>query len=430
MNTASFALPFRPEVPSSYVTSSVSLPPPAPGPVPGEWAALGSRLAPYLQEIPDPRGRHGRRYALPWLLELCLLGLCCGCQGYLSVARWARSLRPEVRRELGWPAGPTPCAATLLNLFRRLDWDAFAQQLHRWVETGTATPAASVASERPVAEAAWQGFALDGKTLRGSLAAGAEVAHVVSLVTHGLGISVLEAGVAAKQGELTVAPAVLAPVLGPGRVITGDALFTQRRLCEQIRAGGSHYVFPVKENQPTLLAEVQAVLAPVTRREAQEQHRRSTGTVNEGHGRTEHRFLLLAAVDPETVHWPGVAQVFLLERRRRHPARGDHPARESREIVYGITSLDRGEAGPETVLRLQRGHWSVENQVHYVLDTFFREDERRLQEGKIARGMAALRRGALNLLRRLGGRSIPEASDRAKANPALLTPLLGSSTDN
>jgi predicted transposase YbfD/YdcC len=253
---------------------------------------------------------------------------------------------------------------------------------------------------------------------------------VVSLVAHGLGVSVAEAGVAQKQGELTVAPEVLAPVLGPGRVITGDALFTQRRLCAQIREGGSHYVLPVKENQPTLLAEVQAVLAPVTRREAQAQQRRSTWTVNRGHGRLENRFLLLAAVSPEAVRWPGVAQVFLLERRRyRQPGKDGEPV-ESRELVYGITSLGGNEAGPETVLRLQRGHWSVENQVHYVLDTFFREDERRITEGEIARGMAALRRGALNLLRRLGGRSIPEASDRAKADPSLLLPLIGLPTDN
>src|SRR5687767_2811087 len=89
---------------------------------PTELAALGQELAPYLREIPDPRGRQGRRYALVGLLALCLVGFCTGSQGYLSVARWARFLKLDVLQALGFPRGRTPCAATWLNLFRVLDW--------------------------------------------------------------------------------------------------------------------------------------------------------------------------------------------------------------------------------------------------------------------------------------------------------------------
>jgi predicted transposase YbfD/YdcC len=266
--------------------------------------------------------------------------------------------------------------------------------------------------------------------LRGSLAVGAETAHVVSVVAHVGGVSVREVGVGSKEGELTVAPGLLASVLGPGRVLTGDALFTQRSLCRQIRDGDSHYVLIVKENQPTLREAVEGVLGTVTRREARAQRRRSAWTVNIGHGRLENRFMLLARVTPAQVDWPGVAQVFRLERRRYRPARAGKPAQESQEVAYGITSLPVEAAGPETVLRLQRGHWSIENRVHYVLDTFFREDERRVRDGKVARGVAALRRGALNLLRRLGGRSIPDAADRVKADPLLLLPLIGAPQKN
>jgi predicted transposase YbfD/YdcC len=397
--------------------------------------ALGKELFPYLLAVPDPRGRQGRCYELEILLVLCLVGFCTGCQGYLSVARWGRALKPEVLREFGFTKGRTPCAATWLNLFRVLDWDQVARQFHAWAEAAClpapapeeeppAAPAASAASAAG-ADPPWQGMAIDGKTLRGSLAVGAETAHLVSVAAHGSGVSVREVGVGEKQGELTVAPEVLAPVLGRGRVITGDALFTQRSLCRQIREGGSHYVLVVKENQPTLRAEVEAALGPVTRREARAQRRRSVQTVNQGHGRIENRFLLLAAATPEQIDWPGVAQVFFLERCRYHPARRGKAAQKSREVVYGITSLAVKDAGPATVLRLQRGHWSIENQVHYVLDTFFREDERRIREGKVARGVAALRRVALNLLRLLGGRSVPEAADRVKADPTLLLPLIG-----
>ena len=391
-------------------------------------------LRSFLEQVPDPRSRQGRRYPLPLLLVLVLTALCTGCQGYLSAARWARGLRAEDQQALGFAPRRTPCASTLLNLFRVLDWDELARQLHRWVEaTGLPLPEPplqepGVPGEAP--EPVWLGLALDGKTLRGSLAAGASVAHLVGLVAHGLGIHLTEVGVEAKQGELTVAPEVLAPVLAPGRVITGDALFTQRTLCEQILAGDSEYVLPVKGNQPTLLQAVQAVLAALPKAEREAQQRRSTWTVEQGHGRIENRFLLLATVSPGQVEWPGVAQVFALERRQHHPARGGRPASHHRELVYGITSLQRKEAGPETVLRLQRGHWSVENQVHWVLDTFFREDERRIRDGKVARGMAALRRGALNLLRRFGARSIPEAADGVKANPLRILSTIGVLAEN
>lgn len=397
-------------------------------------AAVAARADLYagLGQIPEPRSPQGRRYPLPVLLGVLLVGLCCGCQGYLSVARWARHLRPTDQAALGLVAARTPCASTFLNLFRVLDWEAFAQQLRGWVEAVCLPepPAAPAAPAAPGAAPVWQGWALDGKTLRGSLAAGADLAHIVGLVAHGLGWNLTEVGVAQKQGELTVAPTLLAPVLGPGRVITGDALFTQRTLCSQILAGDSEYLLAVKENQPTLLTEVQAVLGPLPAREARQQQRRWTETVNAGHGRRETRVLLAAVVSADQVHWPGVAQVFLLERRRYHPAKAGQAARHSRELLYGITSLTASEAGPETLLQLQRGHWSVENQVHWVLDTFFREDERRIKDGKVARGLAACRRGALNLLRRLGGRSIPRASDQAKANPLCLLELMGTPTKN
>jgi len=282
---------------------------------PAALAVLGRELVPYLLEVPDPRGRQGRRYELTVLLVLCLVGFGTGCQGYLSGARWGRALKPEVLQAFGFSQGRTPCAATWLNLFRVLDWDRVARQFHAWAEAACLPPPAEPeahpeARAVPAADPPWQGFAVDGKTLCGSLTAGAETAHVVSGVAHGSGVSVGEVGVGKKEGELTVTPDLLASVLGPGRVLTGDALFTQRPLCRQIQEAGSHYVLIVKENQPTLRTEVEAVLGTVSKQEAREQQRRSAWTVNRGPGRIENRFLLLAAVTPDQVRWPGVAQVF------------------------------------------------------------------------------------------------------------------------
>jgi len=430
MNTASLAASFSTDLLPSSTRAALER-----GEPEALWS-LGQQLFPYVATVPDPRGRRGRRYELALLLVVCLVGFCTGSLGYLSVARWARALKPEVLREFGWTQRKTPCAATWLNLFRVLDWEVVACRFHAWAETtrvpetSGAAPDSTETASPAAQDPPWEGFAIDGKVLRGSLAAGAEIAHVVSIVAHGSGVSLREIGVKQKQGELTVAPELLAAVLGPHRVLTGDALFTQRNLCQQLRDGAGHYVLIVKDNQPNLRTQVVDALAPVPTREARRQQRRSTSQFNVGHGRQEHRALVLAAVGPTQVDWPGITQVFCLERRRTQPARAGKPALESRELVYGITSLPVETAGPETVLRLQRGHWGIENKVHWVLDTFFREDERRIRDGRVARGVAALRRGALNLLRRMGCRSIPEAADRVKANPTLLLPLLGVPNEN
>src|SRR5215212_6566794 len=119
--------------------------------------SLGELLFPYLAAIADPRDRRGRRYPLPLLLVLCLAGLCCGCQGYLSIVRWARALRADLREELGFPQGRIPCAATLLNLFRKLDWTAVAAQLRAWVEaTQLARPGDGAATDPGAGEPPWQ----------------------------------------------------------------------------------------------------------------------------------------------------------------------------------------------------------------------------------------------------------------------------------
>lgn len=192
--------------------------------------------------MPDPRSRSGRRYELPHLLILCLVGFCTGSLGYLSVARWVRALPPAALHAFGWTRPSTPCAATWLNLFRVLDWDGVATVFQAWATAAFLPPEPGPADATPetAPEPQGEGFAIDGKALHGSLAVGADTAHVVSIVAHATGVSLRDVGVDHKQGELTVAPVLRASVLGPGRVFTGDALFTQRNFCQQLRAGSSH----------------------------------------------------------------------------------------------------------------------------------------------------------------------------------------------
>ena len=117
--------------------------------------------------------------------------------------------------------------------------------------------------------------------------------------------------------------------------------------------------------------------------------------------------------------------MFLLERRRYHPARGGKPARDSRELVYGITSLAKTEAGPEKVLRLQRDHWTIVNQVPWVLNTLFGEDRRRLRDSQVLRAMATLTRRAHDLLHLFRKGPRKAACDYVTADPTLMLPVIG-----
>jgi hypothetical protein len=124
MNPASLAASFSPELLPSSTLAAVERREPA------ALAALGRELLPYLEAVPDPRGRQGRRYERSVLLVLCLVRFCTGWLGSLSVARWGRALKPEVLQEFGFAQGRTPCAAPWLNLFRVLDWDRVAHPFH------------------------------------------------------------------------------------------------------------------------------------------------------------------------------------------------------------------------------------------------------------------------------------------------------------
>lgn len=418
MNPSSPVASFSSLAASSSAPSDVT---PAPSPEAIEQLRSSIRtssLYRLLAEVPDRRGAQGRRYPLPVLLTSVLLGLCCGCGGYLSCARWLRALPAETLSELGFSNGRTPCAATFLNVFRVLDWDEVSKQLWKWTSTLGESDRAPSGKDSLQDARRWLGLAIDGKWLRGSLAEKAETACIVSMVSHETGHNVIEAGVPRKRGELSLAPDLVETAVGPGTVVTGDALFTQRALCETIVEKQGHYLLIVKGNQKTLKEQVQGVLGQVTSKEAAEQKRHVASQGNVGHGRAENRIIVLATPRPGEVDWPGAKQVFALTRSRSPHGHGRKPIKESWEVVYGITSLGAEEATAAETLDLQRMHWSIENRVHWVLDTFFREDEKRILIGKVARALATLRRAALTILKGLGKRSVPHGSDVARADPS------------
>jgi predicted transposase YbfD/YdcC len=257
------------------------------------------------------------------------------------------------------------------------------------------------------------GQAIDGKAVRGASHHGRPV-QLVSLVRHGQGQVLAQAAVPDGSNELTAAPRVLAGRCPPGSVTTGDALLTQTALAELILQQGGDYLMVVKDNQPRLYSAI--ALHFHRRAEAAQAFR----TVEKGHGRLEQRLLEVFPA-PAHVRWPGVAQIMRRTCTRRHLRTG----RSSCEVSYGVTSLAPQRADARQLETLWRGHWTIENSVHYVRDVTLREDACQAHVGSSPQALAALRNAILTLLRHTGHTNIADAIRLYAARPADALRLIG-----
>ena len=198
-----------------------------------------------------------------------------------------------------------------------------------------------------------------------------------------------------------------------GLVVTGDALLAQRGLCKQIVEQGGEYLFVVKANQPTLMDDIAVLFAdpPVRPAEAVQKSR---------HGdRREVRKLQASCALNEYSDWPRLAQVCRIEREVTR--KGETTV----EVAYAVTSLWPHEAGPKRLLELNRGHWGIENRLHYVRDVTLGEDASQVRTGSAPQVMAALRNATIGLLRMAGATNIAAALRRNSAHPEEALAMLG-----
>jgi predicted transposase YbfD/YdcC len=317
-------------------------------------------------------------------------------------------------RALGFTHPTPPCAATLCGVLRRLDRQQVEAALGAWAE--------QVLASLPAAPAEDEAVALDGKTLRGSRRQGALEVHLLSALSHRLGLTLGQQAVEDKTNEITVAVPLLRALVLEGRVFTLDALLTQRAIAQAIIEAGGDYVMVVKDNQPHLLADIQAVFDDPPPGDRQP----TAQSLDSGHGRLERRRLTVSQALVGYSDWPGLRQVFRLERhtilKKTGAVRG--------ETVYGVSSLAPRRADAQRLLRLTRQHWRIENRSHWVRDVTFDEDRSQVRCGSTPEVMAALRNTAIGLLRTLGATNIAAACRQLAAQPASALALLGISTDN
>jgi predicted transposase YbfD/YdcC len=340
----------------------------------------------------------------------------------LAIAAWGAEQDAASKRAMGFPKGVTPHQSTFQRLFRRLDPTALSAAL-----AGHGVAPASVAARVRGEE----GVAFDGKAQRGRLAFAAAPGcpvHALTAYAHDAAVVLAQeeiigdAGKAA--GELTAAPRLVARLDWRGRVLTGDALFCQRNLSTQVRDADGDYLVIVKENQPQLLRAIATLFASradIALRAASlpAWDMRAATTEERGHGRVEVRQLVASTELNDYLDWPGVAQVFMVERRWRAGGATKGAVR------YGITSLPPAVADAARLLVLVRGHWQIENGLHYVKDVTLGEDRSLIRQGNGPSNMAILRDTVVSLLHRAGWRTIAERLRFYSGNAYAALALLG-----
>jgi predicted transposase YbfD/YdcC len=336
--------------------------------------------------VPDPRSRHGRRYALSFLLTCLVAALLCNCNSPEAAAQWCREQRVLLVRVFGPRRHLTPTGALYRWLLARLRAEQVEAVLAAWVQATLHAPA-----DEPLVA--------DGKTVRGARTAAAPAPHLLSISTAQSQEMLLQVRVDAKTNEIPVLQAVLPALPVAGRVVLADALHTQVATAAAIRAQRGDYVLLVKDNQPFLHAALALYFADPTSA-SQQAH-----TTDKAHGRLEHRLLKVTSLMRRYLagDWPGLAQVGQLTRTVTEQGV------TRQEIVYMITSLTRRRARPPRLLGLIRAYWSIENSRHYVRDVTFGEDAARLRSGAAPQIMAALRNLAITLLHRQTASTIAAA---------------------
>ena len=355
---------------------------------------LGS-LYDYLTRLEDGRDPRGVRYPLARILLFVLLAKLAGEDRLSAIAEWVWHRKEGLAQALGLPSPQAPHRTTYsrvlgdklpVEALERLTGECFA---------------------RNRADGQLVQVTIDGKTLRGSIAAGqTRGTHLLAAYLPGQGVVLAQVEVDGKENEITAAPRLLEAIDLRNKVVSGDAMLTQRDLSAQVVSAGGEYLWPVKENQPQLYEDIATLFA------SPPEGVLTAHTLEKGHGRIEQRRLQASTGLNDYLDWPHVQQVFRVDRRTEQVRTGAVTS----ETAYGITSLAPEEAGPQQLLAMVRGHWNIENGLHYRRDETLREDWCHLRLGQGQRAMAAINNLVLALLLRKGGNNVPQQRRRYSAH--------------
>ena len=347
-----------------------------------------------LEGVTDPRDRRGVRHCLTAILSLAVTGILAGCRSLTAIWEHAADLAPADLGALGLEEGRAlPSESTIRRVLKDLDPAGLDARLTSWFFTRTG----AIAGRRVIA--------VDGKTMRGARTGDNPAPHLLAALDQASGVVVGQRRVSDKSNEIPALPELLAPLDPGGAVVTTDAMRTRRGTAQWIISRGAHHLLTVKDNQPGLKRELER---PPWKDVP------STSVPDGSHGRRARR-TIEAVEAPARVDLSGAAQVVRIRRTRTVNKRGGG-RRRTTEVVHLICSLPMDQAQPEAVASWARGHWTIENRLHWVRDVVTGEDRHQLRTGNGPQIMAALRNLAISLIRLLHGPRAPiAATTRAMA---------------
>ena len=335
-----------------------------------------------LAKVADPRCRRGVRYRLAVILGLAVCAVLAGARSFTAIAEWAADADQDTLQGLGVTRA-VPSESTFRRTLQRLDADSFDDLAGQWAAQRTAPGT----GRRRV-------IAVDGKTLRGPGHDGEDGRHLLAAFDHAHGVVLGQTEVGAKTNEIPLFTALLDRLDIQDAVITADALHAQRSHATYLAGRGAHYLLIVKRNQPSLHAQLAALPwrdVPV----AYDKRER-------GHSRTERRILKVTSV-AKGLAFPHAVQAIQIVRRRKLKGKW------SRETCYAVTSLTVTQATYAQLAAIIRGHWGIEDRLHWVRDLDWDEDRSQVRTASGPRIMASLRNLAITILRLAGAASIAAA---------------------
>lgn len=376
-------------------------------------------LCAHFSRLEDGRHRRGKRYSLVVMLMLMVLAKLSGHDKPEAMADWARLRAASLAEMLKLRRTSMPHAVTYERvLAKAIQPEQFEREM-----------SAFFAGQPEVVKQVH--LALDGKQIRGTAATSEDRnEYLLGVYVPGADVMLLQMAIPTGQGELTVAPKVLKALDLQGKVVTGDAEFTQRNLSAQIVESHGQYVWKVKDNQAELRQDIQDVFAErpcgevaapanAHAQSAQTDVRRYTQH-DCGHGRIERRTITVSSVLKDYSDWPYLEQVFKLDTTVTFKK----TSHGFSKVTYGVTSLPADQANPRQLLAYVRHHWQIENGSHYRRDVTFKEDGCDLRRRPVAHLMAILNNIATGLIALAGFKNAAHARRVFDARPVHAFALL------
>jgi predicted transposase YbfD/YdcC len=335
-----------------------------------------------FSQVEDPRMDRTKKHSLVDILVITLCAVICGADSWAEIELFGQSRLDWLRTFLGLPNG-IPSHDTFGRVFSRLKPDQLERCFMEFMKGLAQASGGSL-------------LALDGKTLRNSFdRAGDKAAiHMVSAWCETNRMVLGQIATKEKSNEITAIPKLLALLDLTDTVVTIDAMGCQKKIAEQIVQQNGHYILQVKENQPGLHEVVSGTMTELIDQRVPGQAAAFHQEVDAGHGRVETRRIWTTEWTDwyaERPDWAGLTTFICVERER---VVGEQSSRQRSYYMSDLTKVS-----PERMLKHIRGHWGIENRLHWCLDVAFAEDGLRQRKGHSAENASRMRRLALNLLR-------------------------------